>query len=129
MPKKERDEILEEISSHIEDTSQNGQSLIERLGTPESLAAKYLEDQILKPSITQKTGSFAKGKLLFVGSITVIIVITIIALKYFISTDEFDYANEEAPELIEGNEQWSTLEWHDPITIHVDQATVSLRAC
>lgn len=57
--------------------------------------------------------------------IGVLAVMLIIAIGVFVqsqNTDEFDYANENAPQLIEDREQWSSIEWLTPVTIHVDQA-------
>ncbi len=40
------------------------------------------------------------------------------------STDEFNYAKKTAPELVNDRDQWSSIQWLTPVTIHVDQAEV-----
>jgi len=124
MQKQARDDILKEISSHIEQANENEHSLIERFGTPESLAEQYLEGEIVKPTLSQNIGSITKKLLLGVGIFTVIVIGAIAGLKNYFSTDEFDYANENAPELVNDRDQWSSIQWLTPITVHIDQSQV-----
>lgn len=59
-----------------------------------------------------------------IGLLTVILVVAVVVFLKIQTTDEFNYANENAPELVDDRDQWSSIQWLTPVTVHVDQAQV-----
>jgi hypothetical protein len=67
-------------------------------------------------------GGLSKTILATIGLLTIVLVIVAVVAFKFQGTDEFNYANEKAPQLVDNRDQWSSIEWLDPISVHVDQA-------
>ena len=59
-----------------------------------------------------------------IGLLTVILVVAVVVFLKIQTTDEFNYANENASELVDDRDQWSSIQWLTPVTVHVDQAQV-----
>ena len=82
-----RNEIIKEIESYINESNVNGETLVEKFGTPEKLASSYLEE------IPSKEKKLKTVKILF--SIVVIFMMFIfgsIFLFNSLTSDDFDYS-------------------------------------
>ena len=49
-----------------------------------------------------------------IGLLTVILVVAVVVFLKIQTTDEFNYANENAPELVDDRDQWSSIQWLTP---------------
>ncbi len=117
----ERDEIIMEIQS---DAAESGKSLQDRFGTPDELAARYLEGESLKPAVKEQVSAIGKKIFLWVGvAVMVLLVITVFSF-WQVSEDDFDYADESAPELNLKNSAWNSIDWHSAVNIEVIQSNV-----
>lgn len=119
-----REQILREIQSHADEMNEGDESLISRFGNPQTLASQYLEDEELKPSISHKARGIGKTILLGIGIVASILIISIVILVKLYSGDEFNYADENAPELSMQNSNWTSIDWDHPLDIVVRQAQV-----
>ena len=124
MDKKSRNDILLEIKSHAEDSGDNSSSLIEQFGSPEELAKQYLEGATVAAPISSRASFWGKRLLLSIGVATVFIITATALSVWYLSQDEFDYANEQAPQLKIDSGSWTVTEWSNPMTINVHQAEV-----
>ncbi len=118
-----RDTVIREIQSHITEAGANGaDNLEQRFGTPESLAQGYLDGQAIATPITTKAGRFGKNILMVLGGGTLALILLITGLVFWFSTDDFDFANEEAPELTDSSRSWQNAAVTETPLIKVDQA-------
>ena len=116
-----RDDILREIQSHLDELGDD-QTLSQRFGPPEQLAAQYLEDLPQSPRLSSKVAGLGKRVAVGVGLLVSSAIVIAIALVWFFSGDQFDYANETAEELELGSAEWSEAPWRNTLTLHVEQA-------
>ncbi len=117
----ERDEIIMEIQS---DAAESGKSLQDRFGTPDELAARYLEGEPLKPAVKEQVSAIGKKVLLWAGvTVLLLLVIAVFAFRQ-LSEDDFDYADESAPELNLTDSIWNSIDWHSAVNIEVIQSKV-----
>ena len=126
MNRQAREDILQEIQSHIEESGGDAQSLLDMFGPPEQLASQYLEDEPLSTPLTKKIAGIS-GKVFMVIGIVVIALITAVAiLAKFIISDDFNYADENAKELRSAKQQWSQIEPVRPIRFDLSQSQLVL---
>ena len=126
MNRQAREEILQEIQSHIEESGGDSQSLLDMFGPPEQLASQYLEDEPLSTPLTKKIAGIS-GKVFMVIGIVVIALITAVAIWVkFIISDDFNYADENAKELRSAKQQWSQIEPVQPIRFDLSQSQLVL---
>ncbi len=124
MSKNSRDEILLEISSHVDAMGDNSKSLFERFGDPDILAKQYLEDEPLKTSVSTKVKGVGKHILVAVGVVVTVLLVAIVILYNIYAGDDFDYADEQAPQLSLDSAAWKTMTWSQMLTLEVEQAKV-----
>ena len=118
LDRKTKQDILLEIGSSADDKVQD--SLYVRFGSPESLAQKYLEDVIIKPSLQQRLWRVSK---LFMMVFGLLLLIVIGVILWFINQkDDFDYGNINAQEL--QNKTWHSLTGAQ--ALNISQAQVVL---
>ena len=126
MNRQAREDILQEIQSHIEESGGDSQSLLDMFGPPEQLASQYLEDEPLSTPLTKKIAGIS-GKVFMVIGIVVIGLITAVAIwAKFIISDDFNYADESAKELRSAKQQWSQIEPVQPIRFDLSQSRLVL---
>ena len=126
MNRQAREDILQEIQSHIEESGGDSQSLLDMFGPPEQLASQYLEDEPLSTPLTKKIAGIS-GKVFMVIGIVVIALITAVAIWVkFIISDDFNYADENAKELRSAKQQWSQIEPVRPIRFDLSQSQLVL---
>ena len=126
MNRQAREDILQEIQSHIEESGGDSQSLLDMFGPPEQLASQYLEDEPLSTPLTKKIAGIS-GKVFMVIGIVVIALITAVAIWVkFIISDDFNYADENAKELRSAKQQWSQIEPVQPIRFDLSQSQLVL---
>ena len=126
MNRQAREDILQEIQSHIEESGGDLQSLLDMFGPPEQLASQYLEDEPLSTPLTKRIASIS-GKVFMVIGIVVIALITAVAIWVkFIISDDFNYADENAKELRSAKQQWSQIEPIQPIRFDLSQSQLVL---
>ncbi|MGB1011119.1 MAG: DUF1700 domain-containing protein [Thiolinea sp.] len=106
MERSSRDEVLQEIQSHITESGADGATLLERFGTPETLAQQYLEGEKLPTPIAKKAGGIGKNILMLIGGAVVLLIALISFMVYWFSPDDFNYADENAAELTAEDRRW-----------------------
>jgi hypothetical protein len=72
--------------------------------------------------VTSRAYFWGKRLLLPIGVATVFIITVTAISVWYLSQDEFDYANEEAPQLKIDSDHWTVIDWSSPMTINVHQA-------
>ena len=117
-----RNEVLLEIQGQINETDTIKQSLLQRFGTPQELAAQYLEGETLRTPLTRKAGGIGKSILAVIGGILLLLILLITSLVYWYSRDEFNYADENASELQETSRSWIDIPLDADPVITVEQA-------
>ena len=123
MDRAARDTVLREIESHIAEAGQTAaQDLEQRFGTPEALAQQYLEDFPEKPAIAATVGRFGRRILMVLGGSVLVLALLIAGLVYWFSGDAFNFADEQAAELVDPNRLWQTTAVEQPPAFHLDQA-------
>ena len=84
-----RNQIIKEIESYIKESGVNGETLVEKFGTPEELASSYLEDiPIKKPESKSKIVKI----LFYIVAVFMIFIVGSIFLFNYITSDDFDYS-------------------------------------
>ena len=123
-----RDDIIKEIQSH---EAESGTSLLERFGSPESLAEQYLEGEVLKTPVIKQVGgigksvfNFGKKMLLWVCVLISTLIFAIIYFIWNVSSDDFNYADESAVELHVNSADWISTDWVSGMTVDIDQSSV-----
>ncbi len=124
MDKNSRDEILLEINSHVDAMGDNSESLFERFGDPDTLAKQYLEDEPVKTPVSTKVKGVGKHIMATVGIVVTVLLVAIIILYNIYAGDDFDYADEQAPQLSLDSAAWKTMPWSQMMTLEVEQAKV-----
>jgi len=124
MDKTSRDEILLEIKSHADALGESSESLFARFGDPEILAQQYLEDEPLKSSVSQKARGIGNNVLAGIGIVVSALIVGLISLYYIYAGDDFDYADEQAPQLSLDGAKWTTMSWSQTMIFEVEQSEV-----
>jgi len=73
-------------------------------------------------NIRQQSGSVSKIILIALGVLIVGLIVAMTVFKNSNHNDAFNYANENASQLTENRNQWSTIEWLEPIKLILDQS-------
>lgn len=118
-----RDEILKELKSHIDEENETYETLVNKFGSPEELAKKYLEDLPQKDTFSQKAVNKSKKGLMILGLLVVLFFVALIIFFNYYSKDDFDYSKYNAKTIDEKtNGLWTTqTEVRD---IEIEQAKV-----
>ncbi len=122
MDRASRDEVLQEIQSHISESGADGATLLERFGTPETLAQQYLEGETPRTPISKTAGGIGKKILMIVGGAVLLLALLIALLIYWFSPDDFNYADEQAKELTSSERNWVDVPLDGPLVFSVDQS-------
>lgn len=125
MDRAAREEILREIRSHIEELGA-GESLHDRFGSAQELAAGYLDGEPLPEPASRKVLGVGKKLLMGLGALTVAALALPALLYWILPEDDFDYADENAAELQIDSANWRSVEWSEPLQLRIDQAHVVL---
>lgn len=120
MDRNSRNDIVQEIQSHAEES---GTRLIERFGSPDELAKQYLQGEVIAKPVTKKMLGIGKRLLTWIGIGVVILIAATALFVWIMSSDDFNYADENAPELTSQDTDWVSKEWDAPLKIELDQAT------
>lgn len=115
-----RRDIIQEIQSH---GAEADASLLERFGTPETLAAQYLEGEVVKIPVTKKVVGAGKKMFLWVGILASTILAALVFFIWTASTDDFNYADESSAELDKTSASWVTKPWAEGMSIEVEQSS------
>ncbi|MGH1541771.1 MAG: HAAS signaling domain-containing protein [Arenicella sp.] len=125
MDKQSRDDIVMEIQSHIEELGDQ-QSLQDRFGPAVQLAQQYLDgEQVVEPLQT-KVVSVGRKVFLGIGIAVPLVIVLAVALIWWMSGDEFNYADETATELDSNDANWRSVSWDGDVDISIEQAKVVL---
>jgi len=115
-----RQDIIQEIQSH---EAESGSSLLARFGTPEALAAQYLEGETLKTPVTQQAVGAGKKMFLWVGILASTMIVAMVFFIWNVSSDDFNYADEAAPELDSTSTDWVTKDWTAGMSLDIEQSS------
>ncbi len=128
MNRQAREDILQEIQSHIEESESrsDSQSLLEMFGPPEQLASQYLEDEPLSVPMTKRIASISSKVFMVIGIVVIALIIAVTLWVKFIISDDFNYADENAKELRLAKQQWSQIEPAQPIQFDLFQSQLIL---
>lgn len=116
-----REEIVREIESHIREMPEES-SLVDRFGTPDELAKRYLEGVHVAPSAGKRAIGIGKTLLAVIGSIVLAVMIAVIVFFNYWNRDSFDYSNESAAELGDSTWGWHQVDRRSSLTVNVEQA-------
>ncbi len=116
--------IIAEIKTLISDSNCPDDQLLERFGTPEELAARYLEDAPAAPP--SLLGRVTRGFLYTVGILFVLLLLAGYFIYQFFMADRFNYADMSVPELSVQSGTWHHHTLDAAATINVKQATLAI---
>lgn len=125
-----RDNIVREIESltlDTDDTDDTEATLQQRFGQPQELAAQYLDGVEAAPSVAHRAGKFGRGLMLGLGCLTFAAIVAGVVAWWHFDRDEFDYADEAAPELNQTAPGWTDMDVSAQtaqVSINADQARV-----
>ena len=125
LKKHNRDEIIKEIQSHIQDIGES-ESLENKFGNVNTLAKKYLGDVPLAPPLHRKVGRFASKTMAIIGIFVLIVLTALAALAWYWSQDAFNYADESSKQLTYNKNSWQKTSWSELTTVEIDQSQVVL---
>ena len=114
-----RDDIIQEIQSHA---AESGKPLLERFGSPDELAKQYLDGEIIANPVGKKILGIGKKLFAWIGIGFVVLIAAVALFIWYMSGDDFNYADENAAELKSQSADWVSKEWDAPLTIKLDQA-------
>lgn len=120
MDRNSRNDIVQEIQSHA---AESGTPLFERFGSPEELAKQYLDGEIVAKPVAKKIMGVGKRLFTWIGIVLVMLIAAVALFVWAVSKDDFNYADENAPELSDEKAQWVSQEWDAPLTIKLDQSS------
>ncbi len=123
LDKENRDEILMEIKSHIEELGDE-QSLESRFGSATELAKKYLEGEQTAQPLPTRVVSAGKKVMNTLGIVALLLIAIVGGTVWWLAADSFDYANENAPELATNQASWQEAEWGEETNVNVEQSEV-----
>lgn len=126
MDKKSRADILLEIKSHAEETGNDDFSLLERFGSPEELAKQYLDGAAITTPVTSYASFWGKRLLLTIGATTIFIIAATIISIWYLTQDDFNFADEQSPQLKIDSSGWVTKQQPQliKVNLHQSQATI-----
>lgn len=119
MDSSSRNDIVQEIKSHA---AESGTPLIEHFGSPEELAKQYFDGEIVAKPVAKKILGIGKRLFTWIGIVVVVLIAAVSLFIWFMSGDEFNYADENASELAGAQTQWTKQDWDAPLHISLDQA-------
>ena len=125
LPKKQRDDILKEIASYINESQASYEDVTQRFGTACDLALSYLEDN--PEAEVKKIGTLPKIQKFFIGLSVFSIALVVLAFflfKYF-TQDAFDYSKYNAQNIQDKiTKNWTNLENIKNIEVHQASAVM-----
>ena len=101
----ERDNIINEITSYATDTKGN---LFERLGDPQALAQQYLDGETPTLPLSTKALKIGKRIMVMIGLSLAFIALLVGLVFWWLTKDDFNYANINADELRLDNVNWQS---------------------
>lgn len=120
LDKQSRNDIIQEIQSHA---AESGTPLSERFGSPEELAKQYLDGEIIANPVSTKVLGIGKKLLTWIGLGVLFCIAAIALFIWFISGDDFNYADEKQAQLKSKEAGWVTKDWSGPLNIKLDQSS------
>ncbi len=123
LDKQSRKDIIMEIQSHIKEIGSQ-ESLEVHFGSVDALAQSYLSGERTAEPMTTKVAVVSRKVLSWIGIAVLLIALGIGAAIWWWSGDEFNYANEDSPELTDKDINWKILVWDKPINIAIKQSKV-----
>ncbi len=126
MNRQAREDILQEIRSHIEESGGDSQSLLDMFGPPEQLAGQYLEDEPPSTPLTKRIAGISGKVFMVIGVVVIALVAAVAIWAKFIIGDDFNYADENSKELRSAKQQWSQIEPAQPIRLDLFQSQLVL---
>ena len=118
--KARREDILKEIESHIAEANIQDDQLEAHFGTPLNLAKEYIGEDEIKQGLAK---SMKKGIGIVMKVIIAVIAIVVFA-AWYLSKDDFNYANMDALEKHTENEFWETIDMDGDMTLDIRQSQV-----
>jgi hypothetical protein len=126
MDKQSRDDILLEIKSHADESGNNDNALSEQFGAPEELAKQYLDGATIATPIASHATFWGKRLLLSIGVSTVFVITVTIVSVWYLSQDDFDFANEQSPQLKIESTDWTTKKMPQLFKVNLEQSQASI---
>ena len=120
LDKESRDDIIQEIQSH---SAESGASLLEQFGQPSTLASQYLEGETLKTPVAKQVAGIGKKMFLYVGILASTMLAALVFFIWTASSDDFNYADESAPQLDPSSADWVTKPWAEGMSIDIEQSS------
>jgi hypothetical protein len=126
MDKQSRNDILMEIKSHADESGNNDYSLLEQFGAPVELARQYLDGATITAPIVGRATFWGKRLLLSIGVSTVFVITVTIISVWYLSQDDFNFADEQSPQLQIESADWSTKEMSQSVEVNLEQSQASI---
>jgi hypothetical protein len=126
MDKQSRNDILMEIKSHADESGNNAYSLLEQFGAPEDLAKQYLDGATIATPVADRATFWGKRLLLSIGVSTVFVITATIISVWYLSQDDFDFADEQSPQLKIESTDWTSKEMPQFIEVNLEQSQASI---
>ena len=98
-------DIVLEIQSHVQESGSET-SLLEMFGAPEVLAKEYADGEKVVQPLAKKAVSFGKKLIVTVCVSICAIVLLAFLIIWWLTKDDFNYADINAPELQESSSGW-----------------------
>jgi len=122
MDKSSQADIIRELESHA---TESKTLLSERFDPPEELAKQYLDGEIVARPISEKIWGISKKLIIGIALLVLALLILIALAFWWSSKDQFNYADENAPQLSDKNTNWSSIDVQDDLEIRSNQSSVT----
>lgn len=126
MDKQSRTDILLEIKSHAIELGDDDFSLMEQFGAPQELAKQYLDDATIAAPLTSRVSFWGKRLLLWFGAATTLVIAATAILVWYLTQDDFNFADEQSPQLQIESTGWTTNDWSQPIAMNLHQSQTTI---
>lgn len=126
MDKQSRNDILLEIKSHADEQGDDDFSLMEQFGSPQELANQYLDGTTIAAPISARATFWRKRLLLSIGAATVFVITATVISVWYLSQDDFDFADEQSPQLNTESADWVTKEMPQSIEVNLQQSQATI---
>jgi hypothetical protein len=126
MDKQSRTDILLEIKSHAIELGGDDFSLMEQFGAPQELAKQYLDDATIAAPVTGRVSFWGKCLLLWFGAATTLVIAATAILVWYLTQDDFNFADEQSPQLQIESTGWTTNDWSQPIAMNLHQSQTTI---
>lgn len=123
MDKTSRADIIRELDRHANES----QTLLsDRFDAPELLAKQYLDEEIAAKPIGNKIWGISRKLVIAIALITLALLLIAALTYWWLSRDQFNYADENAAELSDKNPNWSSMDVPDNLKLKTNQSTVTI---